>query len=165
MQALSTKQLKLQEQVTNPFKFALFLLQKLPMGWIAGIRVRKLDHHSCTTSVPFKFLNQNPFRSTYFAVQAMAAELSTAMPCLLAVTGHSPSIALIVVETKATFHKKAISKAFFTCENGDEAFLAVEHAVTTGQASTATLRTVGKMQDGTVVASFEFTWSFKQRSK
>ncbi|WP_425391227.1 thioesterase [Ekhidna sp.] len=160
---LSPKQAKLARQVTNGFKFPLFLMKSLPMGWIAGLRVRSLDENTCTTSVPFKYLTKNPFKSTYFAVQSMAAELSTATPCLLAITGKKPSVAFIIVDLKATFSKKAVDRVYFTCEDGHKAFEAVEKCIETGESSEATFKTVGKMKDGTVVSEFEFTWSFKQR--
>ena len=160
---LSPKQKKLASQVTSNFKFPLFLVKSLPMGWIAGLRVRELDSSKCVTSVPFKYLTKNPFKSTYFAVQSMAAELSTATPCLLAITGKKPSVAFIIVDLKATFSKKAVDRVYFTCEDGSKAFEAVEKCIQTGESVEATFKTVGKMKDGTVVSEFEFTWSFKQR--
>lgn len=161
--ALNPKQQRLANQVTNGFKFPLYLIKSLPMGWIAGLRVRELNENKCTTSVPFKFLNKNPFKSTYFAVQSMAAELSTATPCLLAITGQNPSVAFIIVDMKATFTKKAIDRVYFTCEDGSKAFDAVQKCIETGDSAEATFKTIGKMKDGTVVSEFEFTWSFKQR--
>ena len=161
--ALNPKQQRLANQVTNGFKFPLYLIKSLPMGWIAGLRVRELNENKCTTSVPFKFLNKNPFKSTYFAVQSMAAELSTATPCLLAITGQKPSVAFIIVDMKATFTKKAIDRVYFTCEDGSKAFDAVQKCIETGDSAEATFKTIGKMKDGTVVSEFEFTWSFKQR--
>ncbi len=55
----------------------------------------------------------------YFAVQSMAAELSTAAHCLAAVQGHTPSIALIIVDMRATFYKKATHRLYLqvTCCN------------------------------------------------
>jgi hypothetical protein len=37
--------------------------------------------------------------------------------------------------------------------------------VRTGEPATARLETVGRSPDGTVVARFAFTWSFKRRSR
>lgn len=162
---LSQRQTKLLQRVTNSTLFTFFLFSKLPMGWLAGIRVRSLDKKSCITSVPFKRLNKNPFKSIYFAVQSMAAELSTASPCLLAIEGQTPSVAFIIVDMKANFLKKATDRVYFTCEDGIKAFDAVTKAIETGDPTEATFKTVGKMKDGTVVSEFEFTWSFKQRKK
>lgn len=163
MIALNKKQEKLKNQVTNPGKFGLFLFSKLPMGWLAGLRVQALSADRCVTSVPFKWWTKNPFRSMYFAVQSMAAELSTAAPCLLAIQGHQPTVAFIIVDLQASFGKKATGRVYFTCEDGQKAFDAVEKAIATGEPQTATFKTTGKMKDGTVVSEFTITWSFKQR--
>lgn len=165
MKNLNPKQEKFKRQVSSPWKFGLFLFTQLPMGLVAGMRLRHIDDTKCVTSVPFKWLTKNPFKSTYFAVQSMAAELSTATPCLLATQGHRPSIAFIIVDLKANFYKKATDRVYFTCEEGSKAFDAVDKAIATGEAQTTTFKTTGKMKDGTVVSEFEFTWSFKQRSK
>lgn len=161
---LNNEQQKLARSVSNGFKFPLFMIKSLPMGWIAGLRVREINSTTCTTSVPFKYLTKNPFKSIYFAVQSMAAELSTASACLLAVTGKKPSVAFIIVDLKATFMKKATDRVYFTCDDGAKAFEAVEKCIETGEATEATFKTVGKMKDGTIVSEFEFTWSFKQRT-
>jgi hypothetical protein len=53
----------------------------------------------------------------------------------------------------------------FTCEEGAKCFAAVAETLRTGEAATARLETVGRMADGTEVARFVFTWSFKKRSQ
>lgn len=160
---LNPKQQKLSNEVTSGLKFPLYLMKSLPMGWIAGLRVRELSPEKCITSVPFKNLNKNPFKSIYFAVQSMAAELSTASSCLLAITGQNPSVAFIIVDLKAKFTKKATDRVYFTCEDGLKAFEAVEKCIKSGESTEATFKTIGRMKDGTIVSEFEFTWSFKQR--
>ena len=160
---LTPSQQKLAKRFQKNVLFALFLFSKLPMGWIAGLRVKEINEQRCITSVPFKRLNKNPFKSTYFAVQSMAAELSTAAGCALAIYKKRPSVALIIVDLKATFHKKATSRVYFTCEDVQKAFNAVNQCVKSGNSEQVTLKTTGKMKDGTVVSEFEFTWSFKQR--
>ena len=159
---LTPYQQKISKQVTSG-KFRWFLFSQLPMGLIAGLRVVKLTEEQCITSVPYKWLTKNPFQSMYFAVQSMAAELSTASTCMLATAGEKPSVAFIIVDLKASFYKKATDKVYFTCENASDAFKAVEACKETREAATATFKTVGKMPDGTVVSEFEFAWSFKQR--
>lgn len=101
----------------------------------------------------------------YFAVQSMAAELSTAAHCLAAVQGHTPSIAFIIVEMKATFYKKATHRVYFTCNEGSKVYMTVAECVKSKESKSVTLKTTGKMKDGTIVADFEFSWSFKQRSQ
>jgi hypothetical protein len=48
----------------------------LPSAFICGVRVATIDEKQCV-SVKHRWINQNPFNSMYFAVQAMAAELAT----------------------------------------------------------------------------------------
>ena len=162
--SMTDQQLRLASKLQSGFNLKLYMLGKLPMGLLAGLRVRELNENRTQVSVPFKNLNKNPFKSIYFAVQSMAAEMSTALGCTLAVQGRSPSVALIIVGLKAEFAKKAVSRVYFTCEENNKAFEAVAKCIETGQATQATLSTVGKMKDGIEVARFEFTWSFKQRS-
>lgn len=162
---LSTTQEAFRKKMLNPFNFRMFTLTQLPAGFISGMKLIELTPTQCKTSIPFKFLNQNPFKSIYFAVQSMPAELSTAAIALLAMQGIKPSIAMLVVNMEAEFVKKSTGRTFFTCENGIEIFEAVQKAVETGEATIVRAKTVGKMEDGTVVSTFYFTWSFKQRSK
>lgn len=160
---LSTAQKAFCKKMLNPLKFRLFTLVKVPAGFIAGMKLLALNSEVCQTSIPFKFLNKNPFKSIYFAVQSMAAELSTAALALLAIQGVKPSMAFIIVNLEAEFVKKATGKTYFTCENGKEIFEAVQTAINTGESTTVKAKTVGRMKDGTVVSTFYFTWSFKQR--
>jgi hypothetical protein len=41
----------------------------------------------------------------------------------------------------------------------------VQRTLETGEAAVAEVETVGRMSDGTVVARFTFTWSFKRRQR
>lgn len=149
----------------NPFVFFLFTLFKVPTVAIAGIRIKTLTGNKCETTVPFKFLNKNPFKSMYFAIQAMAAEISTAIPAMLAIEKHDVSFAMLVVEVKAEFFKKGISKVTFTCEDGVAFSEALQKSITTKEPVIVVAKTIGTMADGTVVSEFYFTWSFKAREK
>ncbi len=149
----------------NPFIFFLFTLFKVPAVAIAGVRIKTLNGNKCETTVRFKFLNKNPFKSMYFAIQAMAAEISTAIPAMLATEKHDASFAMLVVEVKAEFFKKGISKVTFTCEDGAAFAAALQKSIATKEPVTVNAKTIGKMADGTVVSEFYFTWSFKAREK
>ena len=74
-------------------------------------------------------------------------------------------MALLIVNLEATFCKKATGLTAFTCEDGAKAFAAVAETLRTGEPATARLESVGRTKDGTEVARFVFTWSFKKRSK
>jgi hypothetical protein len=148
----------------SPFLMRGFFLAKLPLALVAGLRVRELDETRCVTSVPYGWRTTNPFRSTYFAALSMAAELSTGALALLATELAGVPVALIIVNLTASFGKKATALTTFTCEDGAKAFAAVASTVATGEPATAALETVGRLPDGTEVARFTFTWSFKRRS-
>ena len=80
----------------NPFKFRLFLLSKLPAAYIAGIRIKECNDEVCSVSVPYKWLTQNPFRSTYFACLSMAAEMSTGALAMANVYKRKPSASMLI---------------------------------------------------------------------
>ena len=162
---LSARQEEYRNKMLSPFKFWYYTMNEVPAGWIAGMRLRALDGLSAKTSVPFKYLNKNPFKSIYFAVQSMAAELSTAALVLLHIQDANPSIAFIIVDIKGTFPKRATGRTYFECKDGIKVYEAVRQCISTGEPVVVDLVTVGKMEDGTEVSEFTFTWSLKQRSK
>jgi hypothetical protein len=160
---LSAQQIKFRDDFLSPLKQRLYFLKNLPMGFISGIRLIHLDQDKSVVTVPNRWLNKNPFRSMYFAVQSMAAELSTAAPVKLALYGFDADIALIIVNIKADFVKKAQSELTFVCLDYEEIFNTVSGLAQAGDSATVTVKTIGKDADGDEVASFDFTWSFKRR--
>lgn len=164
MKVLTEIQNSTRKKMLNPWIFRFFAFFKVPAGWMAGMKIVQLDAAKCTTTIPFKFFNKNPFKSTYFAVQSMAAELSTASLVLINLEGLSPSVAYIITDVEMNFSKKATGKVWYTCENGEQVQQAVEACIQTKESSVVKLKTIGKMKDGTVVSTFHFTWSMKQRT-
>ncbi|HMU70422.1 MAG TPA: DUF4442 domain-containing protein [Chitinophagales bacterium] len=156
---------RFKRQVTGLWTFRLFLLSKLPIALITGIRIRALDDNSCTVSVPFKWLSQNPFRSVYFASQSMAAEMSTGVLSMMAIQGCEPPVSMLVTKVHAVFTKKAAARVFFTCNDGEAIRKAVDQTMASGEGVTIVCSSIGKLKDGTIVSSFEVEWSFKARSK
>lgn len=161
---LSPKQEYFRKRMLNAWLFRFFLLLKIPLGWASGMKVIVLDTNQASTTVAHRWLNQNPFKSMYFAVMAMAAELSTGALALLAIEGIKPSIASIIVGMEGEFVKRATTRVKFTCDMGADAFEAVSRCMSSGQSETVKMRTEGRTADGTLVAVFHFTWSFKQRA-
>lgn len=156
-------QKKFTGNLKNPFLFKLFLLAKLPLGFFSGMRVREIDTHHCVATVPYGWMTRNPFKSTYFAALSMAAELSTGALALFSVEKRNPSVAVIIVGMEAEFPKRAVNVTTFTCLEGDALFETAERAQQTGNPETVTVTTIGTAEDGTVVARFKFTWSYKRR--
>jgi Domain of unknown function (DUF4442) len=161
---LNTFQQQFFKLANHPFKFRLYLLYKLPAAFFSGVRVREINNEKCVTSVPFKWFTQNPFRSTYFASLAMAAEMSTGVIALSNVYKRTPPISMLVTKMEATYFKKTTSIIFFTCEQGNEIASVIDAAVETGEGKSIIATSTGKNKSGETVAEFLFTWSFKTKS-
>ena len=161
---LSYQQINFRDNFLSPWKQRLYYLKSLPMGLLSGIRLIQLDEEKSVTEVPFRWCNKNPFNSMYFAVQSMAAELSTAAPILMALKGVDADIALIIVDLKAEFVKKAQSKITFSCIDYDEICNAVTQLKQADDTVAVTIKTTGRDAADNEFAIFYFTWSFKRRS-
>ena len=145
----------------DPFKFRLFLLSKLPAAYIAGIRIKQCNIEVCSVSVPYKWLTQNPFRSTYFACLSMAAEMSTGALAMANVYQRKPRASMLITSVDSKYHKKAIGKTIFTCNEGQVMKQTINEAYATSTPQTIRVRSEGYNQQNELVAEFWFTWSFK----
>lgn len=152
------------KRIKNPFLFRLFMLIKLPMAFLASVKVKEVNPDVCEISVPFRWLNQNPFGSTYFAVLAMAAEMSSGMIALMYTQNAKPSIAMLVTNLDATFIKKATGVTTFKCDSGKAIREAIQQSVLTGEGRTITCKAIGYSKAGEIEAEFNVTWSFKART-
>jgi hypothetical protein len=153
-----------QKNFLHPLKQRLYFLRMLPMALLTGTRLRVLNFEKAQATVPFFWWNKNPFGSIYFAVMSMAAELSTAAPAMLAIKGCEGKIALIIVDMKAVFVKKAKTKITFTCTDYLAIFEELQGLKNTGDMVSFTTKTEGTNAQNEVVAAFEFTWMFKRQS-
>ena len=156
-----TPQAAFRRQVLNPMKLRLFLLRKLPMAWLAGLRLTQLTPESATVTVRHNYLTQNPFRSLYFACLAMAAELASGIQALMHAQGGS--VSMLVTGIQADFTKKAVGLIAFTCPDGAAIARAVAESRATGDGRTVVATSTGLDEAGDVVAVFRVTWSFRAR--
>lgn len=149
----------------KPAAIHLFMLKALPAAYFAGVRVKELSTDSARTSVRHKWINQNPFKSIYFAVLAMAAELSTGILVMQAIRASSNKFSMLVVENQSVFHKKATGKIIFTCDDGQTLSTEMQACgQSDDQARAFWMTSVGKNQNDDIVATFHFKWSIKQKS-
>jgi hypothetical protein len=148
----------------HPLKFRMFLLSKLPSAYFTGVRVKEVDEKKCVTTVPYKWFSKNPFRSTYFASLAMAAEMSTGALSMAHLYKRKPSVSMLLVKLEAEYFKKATGKTSFTCDDGELISKTIEDSVATGEARAVRARSTGRNEEGEIVAEFFITWSFKARS-
>ncbi len=145
----------------TPRKLNMFSLMKLPSAYLCGVRVKQLDETACTVTVKHRWINQNPFKSMFWAVQGMAAELSTGALMIGKIQETGQRISMLVTSNKATFTKKATGRIVFTCHDGAAIDAVLRTAIATGEGETVTLTAVGHNADGIEVSTFHFEWSVK----
>ncbi len=137
---------------------------KLPSAWLCGVRVKYIDQTECEVGVKHRWINQNPFNSMYFAVQAMAAELSTGALVMNKIQQSDKKISMLVAQNKSVFTKKATGKIKFTCYDGNKVNEALDRTLKTGEGQTFWMKSVGLNKDGDEVSVFEFEWTVKAKS-
>ncbi len=145
----------------NTSKINTFTFLKLPSAWWCGVRLTYIDDEKSITSVKHKWINQNPFNSMFWAVQGMAAELSTGALVMNEIKKSGKKISMLVQNNKANFSKKATGKITFTCVDGQLVAKAVEDTIKTGEGQTVWMESVGVNKDGIVVSTFNFEWTVK----
>lgn len=147
----------------NPLKFNWFLLTKLPMAFLAGLRIEEINEDKAVISIRYKYLTQNPFRSLYFACLAMAGELASGALSLSCIYGSKPSVSMLVTHMEADFSKKAVGKIKFICNDGKLIANAIEESRRTGVGRTVIATSTGIDEAGDKVAEFRITWSYKAK--
>jgi len=150
-------------RVQKPLMFKLFMLLFLPMAFLARIRVDVLNRTASEVSVPYSFINKNPFRSTYFAVLSMAAEMSTGLLAMMYVRNAIPSVSMLVTGLEASFIKKATGRVSFRCHDGLLLKDTVIRCISTDQPQVCRCCSTGYDGSGNEVARFYITWSFRAR--
>ena len=149
----------------SPSKLNSFLMLKLPSAWLCGVRVKHIDQTECEVGVTHRWINQNPFNSMYFAVQAMAAELSTGALVMNRIQASGKKISMLVAQNKSSFSKKATGKIRFTCYDGNKVSEALDKTIESGEGQTFWMKSVGINEEGLEVSVFEFEWTVKLKSK
>lgn len=159
--ALTKPQQRFQKMVNHSILFSLFLLIKLPAAWIAGVKIGRLETLTAEVRIKMQWLNQNPFKSIYFAVLSMAAEMSTGLLCMMYVQDEKQKLSMLVTDVHAVFKKKAVGLNRFVCLDGEKIANAVENAKKTGEPVIVSLKSIGYDAMNREIAEFDFTWSFK----
>ena len=148
----------------SPSKINTFLMFKLPSAYLCGVRVKTLETQKCITTVKHRWINQNPFKSMFWAVQGMAAELSTGSLIINTIKESEKNIAMLLVSNEASYSKKATGRIYFECHEGNLVNEVINKAIETEEGQTVTLNVVGSNSENEEVSRFSFTWSMKVRS-
>jgi hypothetical protein len=147
----------------SPFQYNLYNFFKLPSVWWCGIRVKSVNEESCLVSVKHRWINQNPFKSMFWAVQGMAAELSTGLLLMNEIARTKKSFSMLVLNNKANFSKKATGRISFSCDQGSQIKECLNKAISSGTPQTIWLNSSGLDSKGDTVSKFSFEWSLKLR--
>ncbi|BAO74336.1 DUF4442 domain-containing protein [Winogradskyella sp. PG-2] len=145
----------------SPSKLNTFLMFKLPAAYFTGVRTKHLDDTTCIVSVKHRWVNQNPFKSMFWAVQGMAAELTTGALVMKKTKESGKKVSMLVANNNASFTKKATGRITFTCKEGHKIDDAISKAIETGEGQTVWLNANGINKDGVEVSSFNFEWTLK----
>lgn len=150
--------------VLTPRKLNAFTMFKLPSAFLCGVRTQYINTTTCVVTVKHKWINQNPFRSMFWAVQGMAAEFSTGALVIAKIKASGKKVSMLVTSNQANFTKKATGKITFTCNDGHLVDGALTQTLKTGEGQTFWMTSIGVDQAGDQVSSFRFQWSIKLKS-
>jgi hypothetical protein len=145
-------------------KINRFLMVKLPAAFFCGVRLRLLENKKAVVVVKHSWINQNPFNSMYFAVQSMAAELSTGALLIKKIEESNQKISMLVTNHNGAFTKKATGLITFICNDGLLVDEQIKKAIETGEGQIVKLKSFGVDEVGDQVSEYEFEWSIKLKS-
>ncbi|CAM1350286.1 conserved hypothetical protein [Tenacibaculum ascidiaceicola] len=145
----------------TPRKVNIFLLFKLPSAFFTGVRLKSLTNDAAVVKVTHRWMNQNPFKSMFWAVQGMASELSTGILVMKEIDASNRKISMLVTNMNGTFTKKATGKIRFECNQGQLIRETIQKAIETGEGQTVIVTSEGFNEEGISVSKFEYEWSLK----
>lgn len=145
----------------TPKKINTFMLFKLPLAYFGGVRVVSLTDVTAIVKINHKWMNQNPFKSMFWAAQGMAAEMSTGILVMQEIENSNRKVSMLVTHQEGRFFKKATGKIVFTCHGGDQIREAIQKSIKTKEGQEIVLVAEGLNENRVVVATFKFRWSLK----
>lgn len=148
----------------TPAKVNFFNLIKLPLAFFGGVRVKSITDNEVVVTIKHRWMNQNPFKSMFWAAQGMAAEMPTGILVMKAIDDSKRKVSMLVTHQEAQFFKKATGRITFTCTGGEEIRDAIQKSIKTGEGQLIVLTAEGKNKDGVKVSSFQFHWSIRVKS-
>ena len=146
----------------TPNQINKWMLFKLPAAWLTGVRISSISDTKCEVKVRFKWINQNPYRSMFWAVQGMAAELTTGMLLTKSIQESNTNISMLLVGKKSNFYKRAVGKIKFVTDQGETAKELI-NLTKKNITHKAWLKAKGFDETGDIVSEFDFEWSCKKR--
>jgi len=145
----------------TPAKVNFYNFFKLPLAFFGGVRVQSITDNKVVVFIKHRWINQNPFKSMFWAAQGMAAELPTGLLVMKAIDESNRKVSMLVTHQEAHFFKKATGKITFSCSGGSAIRDAIKASIKTGEGQVLVLTSEGKNEDGVVVSKFSFQWSLR----
>jgi len=147
----------------NKNNLNLYLLKNLPSAFLCGVRVYSVNDNKCVVRVKHSWFNQNPFKSMYFAVQNMGAELTTGALVMKAIKDSGKKVSMLVLNQKSNFTKKATGVITFTCDEGTMIREQVAKAIELQEGISFWVTSVGFDEKGDQVGTYAFEWTIKSK--
>ena len=147
----------------NPIFFKLFLILKLPLAFLAGVKLKTLNNTHSTVQLKYNYLNKNPFKSIYFAALSMAGELASGILAASFIYKNRPAISMLVVGVNIDFSKKAVGLIDFNCKQGKEIEDCINNSIITKEGQVIDVITTATDEEDDIVAIFNIRWSFKSK--
>ncbi len=145
----------------TPAKVNFFNIIKLPLAFFGGVRVKSITDKEVVVTIKHRWMNQNPFKSMFWAAQGMAAEMPTGILVMKAIADSKRKVSMLVTHQEAQFFKKATGRITFSCTGGDDIRETIKKSIETGEGQLIVLTATGVNTDGVVVSKFQFHWSIK----
>tara|TARA_B100001027_G_C16208531_1_gene304027 strand:+ start:109 stop:531 length:423 start_codon:yes stop_codon:yes gene_type:complete len=135
------------------------MLFKLPAAWLMGVKVGMINNSNCICTLKYRWINQNPFKSIFWAAQGMAAEFATGVLLMREIELSNKNISMLLVDVEAKFTKKAIGKISFKCDKGLMIKKKIGSLNSQNAKSTMWIDSIGVDESGQEVSKFKFNWS------
>ena len=145
----------------TPKRINRFMFFKLPLAYIGGVRVVSIEKETAIVNITHKWMNQNPFKSMFWAAQGMAAEMTTGVLVMKGIENLGKNVSMLVTNQRGNFTKKATGKIRFECHHGGLVANALEESAENGEGRVITMKAEGFNKDGVSVCNFHFEWSLK----
>ena len=141
-------------------------LQKIPMLFVLGPRVLRIDEAGCEVQIPLRYASRNHLGSMYVGALAAGADLASGINALFAIRQAHPRVLPVFKEMRAEFLKRADGDVHFICTAGRRILEAVAQADQTGERVTLAVdvvATVPSKYGSEPVARFTMGLSLKRK--
>ena len=159
------KLLKAMKYMRRPWLLRFAMLRILPLGCFAGLRVDVIDKDSSAVSLPGGWGNRNPFGSTYWAAQGMAAEAASGLLPFMYCRAAPKRVNMILVSCEANFTRQCRGRSSFKCDGGESTRRAILATLETGERQVCEHKVLGYDPNGELISEWTFKWSLKRSSK